>query len=280
MVWVGRKWGITMSVITISRGSFSGGKMLAESLAKELGFRCIDREVIVERAAAYGVSQEELRDALDKPPGFWERFSHKRYKYLALIQEGLTEEVRTGKVIYHGLAGHLLLGGGRHILRTRIIAPMESRIRMVHERLNYNPSEAAAYIQKIDEQRRRWVSFLYGVDWQDASLYDLVVNLEFMTLETACHIVAAAARRRCFELTPACRQALEDLALASKVRATLAITASTEGLEVEATADKGVVEIKGKLSDAEQYAEVERIARAVPGVIDLNLDRLAPPVQS
>ena len=62
-----------MSVITISRGSFSGGKMLAECLAHRLGYRCVDRDVIVERAAASGVSQDELLDALLKPP--WQRRS-------------------------------------------------------------------------------------------------------------------------------------------------------------------------------------------------------------
>lgn len=268
-----------MSVITISRGSFSGGKTLAGCLAAKLGYRCIDRDVIVERAAAHGVSQDELRDALEKPPGFLERFSHKRYKYLALIQAGLTEEVRTGRVIYHGLAGHLLLGGGLHILRIRVIAPMEFRIRMVRDRLHYGPSEAAAYIQKMDEQRRRWTSFLYGVDWGDPSLYDLVINLEYMTLETACHIISTAARRRCFELTPACLQGLEDLALASKVKAALAVASSTEGLELEVNAEHGVVEIRGKLSNPEQLMEVKRIALDLPGVIDLNLDRLSPPVQ-
>ena len=279
MARAGREWGIAMSVITISRGSFSGGKMLAECLAERLGYRCIDRDVIVERAASHGVSQEELRDALERPPGFLDRFSHKRYKYLALIQASLTEEVRTGKVIYHGLAGHLLLGGGRHILRTRIIAPMDYRIRLVRERLNYSTSEAAAYIQKMDDQRRRWTSFLYGVDWGDPLLYDLVINLDHMTLETACHIISAAVRQRCFELTPACRRALEDLALASKVRAALAIAPSTEGLELEATADNGVVALKGKLASIDQLAEVRRIATEIPGLVDLNLDGLTPPVQ-
>ena len=268
-----------MSVITISRGSFSGGKMLAECLAAKLGYRCVDRDVIVERAAAHGVSQEEIRDALEKPPGFLERFSHKRYKYLALIQAGLAEEVRTGSVIYHGLAGHLLLGGGRHILRTRLIAPLDLRVRMVRERLNYTHGEAITYIERMDDQRRRWTNFLYGVDWGDPFLYDLVINLDHMTLETACHIISAAVHRRCFKLTPACKRALEDLALASKVRATLAITPSTEGLELEATADDGVVTLKGKLASAEQLTEVKRIAMGIQGVIDLDLDRLAPPVR-
>ena len=82
-----------MSVITISRGSFSGGKMLGECLADSLGYRCIDRDVIVERAAAYGVPQEDLRDAMSRPPSFWDRFRHRKYLYLTLIQAALTEEV-------------------------------------------------------------------------------------------------------------------------------------------------------------------------------------------
>lgn len=267
-----------MSVITISRGSFSGGKILAECLAKRLGYRCIDRDVIVERAAAQGVSQEELRDALEKPPGFLERFSHKRYKYLALVQASLAEEVRTGRAVYHGLAGHLLLGGGRHILRTRIIAPLEHRIRMVEDRLKFTRNDAIAYIKKMDEQRRRWTSFLYGVDWGDPQIYDLVVNLEHMTYETACEIISTAARRRCFEFTPACQMALEELALASRVKAALATNPSTDALEFEVVATGGVVSVKGKVPSLEQFAEVERVAKLVPGVHALDLDRLAPPV--
>ena len=55
-----------MSVVTISRGSFSGGKILAECLSRKLGYRCIDRDVIVEQAAAYGVSQDDIRHSLEK----------------------------------------------------------------------------------------------------------------------------------------------------------------------------------------------------------------------
>jgi hypothetical protein len=148
-----------MCVITISRGAFSGGELLAECLAWKLEYRCVDREVIVERAAAHGVSQDVLRDALQKPPGFLERFSHKRYVYLTLIQAALTEEVKTGNAIYHGNAGHLLLRGGPNVLRTRIIAPLEFRLRIAQDRLRYGRDEAVAFLQKADEDRQRWTQF-------------------------------------------------------------------------------------------------------------------------
>ncbi len=91
-------------------------------------------------------------------------------------------------MIYHGLAGHLLFGTGPHILRTRIIAPLAFRIAQVQDRLQCNREEAVAYIEKMDEDRRKWTQLLYGVDWEDASLYDVVVNLEQMNIEEACAV--------------------------------------------------------------------------------------------
>jgi cytidylate kinase len=270
-----------MSVITISRGSFSGGKILAECLSRRLGYRCIDRDDIVERAAAYaGVSQDDLKEAMEKPPTFFDRFKHKRYLYLTLVQAALTEEVRTGKVIYHGLAGHLLLKGGRPVLRTRIIAPMEFRIQMVQDRLKYSRNEAIAYVDKVDQARQKWTQFLYGVDWGDPSLYDVVLNLEQIAIEEACHVIASMVIERCFELTPDCQQKMDDLALGSRVRADLALNSTTSDLELEVFAHNGAIAVKGKLATLGQLDDVKRVALATPGVTYVDMDELAPPVRA
>jgi len=269
-----------MSVITISRGSFSGGKMLAECLSQSLGYRCVDREVIVERAAAHGVSQEELRDALQKPPTFLERLQHKKYLYLVLIQAALTEEVRTGKAVYHGNAGHLLLKGGPHILRVRIIAPLEFRLKMAQDRLKLSRAEALDHITRMDQDRRKWTQYLYGVDWGDPSNYDIVLNLEFMEIAEACEAVSELARQRCFEFTPSCQAAMNDLALASRVRAELALDDATSHLEVQVKAKDGSVRIAGAATNMRDVSEVRRIAAAVPGVGEVNLDELASPVRA
>ena len=86
-----------MPIITISRGSFSGGKMVAEGVAQMLGCRCIDRDQIIQKAEAWGVSQDDLRTAIEKPPSFLGQSPQTRYRYLAFIQAALTEEARSGK---------------------------------------------------------------------------------------------------------------------------------------------------------------------------------------
>ena len=267
-----------MSVITISRGSFSGGRTLAECLAAKLGYRCIGRETIVERAAASGVSHEELLAALLNPPGFLERFMHKRYQYLTLFQAALAEEVRNGNVVYHGNAGHLMLKGASPVLRIRIIAPLEMRLAMVQERLKFSRHDALDYIRKMDEGRRKWTQFLYGVNWEDPALYDLVLNLEHMDIEEACEIINALTRtRRCFQLSAECQAELDDLAVASRVRADLAMNSSTSHLELETSAKGGQVFIRGKVTETGELEEVRRVAKAVPGVTAVNLDGLIPP---
>jgi cytidylate kinase len=269
-----------MSVITVSRGSFSGGKALAECLAARLGYRCVGREAIVERAAASGVSHQDLLDALLKPPGVLDRFKHTRYQYLALFQAALAEEVKSGSVVYHGNAGHLMLKGARAVLRVRVVAPIEKRLAMLEERLKLTGKEAVEYIRRVDEERRKWTRYLYGVAWEDPVLYDVVFNLENIDIEQACRSINTLIRTcKCFQFTPECQAELEDLAIGSRVRANVALNPPTSHLEIEVEAKGGHVAIKGKVTDTDERKEVERVASAVPGVTTVNLSELIPSTQ-
>lgn len=263
-----------MAIITISRGSFSGGKRLADCLAERLGYRCIDRDIIVERAAAYGASQDDLRNALEKPPSFWDRFKHKKYVYLTIFQAALTEEVRSGKAVYHGHAGHLLLRGVSHVIRARIIAPMKFRVAVVQDALKLGPTEALAHIAKIDQDRTRWTQYLYGVNWGEPSLYDVILNLESMDIQEACDIIAGMATLKCFEETALSTEAMNDLAAASKVRATLVCHPSTVDLELDVSAHGGTIAVKGSVRDRDQLAAVRDLAQKAGEGRELNLEEL------
>jgi len=270
-----------MSVITISRGTMSGGRLIAEQLSQVLSYRLIDREVIVEKAAASGVSHNELRDAMDKPPTFLERFRHRKYLYLALMQAALAEEVRSGRAIYQGNAGHLLLKGGGPVFRVRIIAPMEFRVRMAQERLKFRRDEAIDFIKGTDDGRRKWTQYLYGVDWTDASLYDVVINLEKIGVEHAADAVASMIQNQtCFHFDEECQGLMNDLAVASRVKAELALNGPTSHLEFEVTAKKGRVSIAGRVPDVNLLGEIQRVASGVPGVEEVVLDEILTPTQA
>jgi cytidylate kinase len=263
-----------MPIITISRGSFSSGKSLAESLSRRLGYRCIDRDQVIHKAAEWGVSQDDLRTALEKPPSFLGQSQHKKYVYLAFIQAALAEEVRKGDAIYHGLAGHLLLGKGPHVLRTRIIAPMELRIAKVQQRLDLSRKKAIVYIEQKDEERRKWTQFLYGVDWTDASQYDIVLNLEQMSMEEASDVIAAAAKLTCFAPTAATQRAVDDLATAACVRANLAMNPDTCDHQFEVEARGGTVSIRGKIDTPVLAKKIRSFVQTIPAVHKVHLGEL------
>jgi cytidylate kinase len=257
-----------MAVITISRGSASGGRLLAEGLAQRLGFHIVSREEIIERAVQFGVSEATLDKALLDPPSLSEDSQQNRRHYLVFIQDALCELARKDNVIYHGNAGHLLLRGISHLFRIRLIAPLEFRVQKIVERTKMTSEEAAAYIQKIDAQRRAWNLFLYGVDWLSPTLYDLTINLENMNIGTAVALVAAAIGQPEFATTPQSQKAIDDLAFATRVKAVLAADPVTSPAEVDlaADSDSGTVTLTGPVRPQELLAAVSERIQAIPAV--------------
>ncbi len=266
-----------MPIITISRGTGSGGLLLAEGIAKELNYKMVSREDVLREAAAYGAPEEELQKALLSPPSFWDRFRHERRCHLALVQAALCEHAQHDQIVYHGNAGHLLLQAISHVLCILIVAPMPVRIQMLMERQNMGRDEAIAFIEKVDRERRAWTRFLYDVDWMDPSLYDLTLNLRTMDVARAVELAVEAARNRAFAATEESRQAIANLALASRVRATLAANPKTCPAEVEIDAKQGVVYLRGKVRPASMVDAVIKAASDVDGVQQVNRDQLAAP---
>jgi cytidylate kinase len=266
-----------MAIVTISRGSGSGGQELAGQVAKELGYGIVSREEVVREATRFGASETALREALLKPPGLWDRFQHERRRYLAFVQAALCERVQQDDVVYHGNAGHLLLPGVSHVLRVRLIAPVEFRDRVLREREDISDDEAVEQITKLDREREKWTRFLYGVDWLDAELYDLCINLRTLDVADAVRLVEFAARSPRFESTAESRQALADLVLQSRVGAALAADPRTASAEVQLRVEDGVVYLRGRLRPASLVDAVLDVAAGVAGVERVDREDLAAP---
>ncbi|NIM21548.1 MAG: cytidylate kinase-like family protein, partial [Candidatus Latescibacteria bacterium] len=57
-----------MSIVTISRGSYSRGKEVAEKVAEKLGYECISRDVIIEACDEFNVPEVKLVRAIHDAP--------------------------------------------------------------------------------------------------------------------------------------------------------------------------------------------------------------------
>jgi cytidylate kinase len=255
-----------MSIITISRGTFSGGEALAKEVAERLEYRCISREVILEAAREYGIPAAELGAAMEQPPSFWERVMGARESYLLFMQAALCKHAREGHLVYHGRVGHLLLPGVTHVIRVRVIADPEFRVRAVMQAQHLGREEALAYIAKVDRERRQWVRFLFDVDWEDPRLYDVVLNLSRLRLATASETVVHLAERAEFQPTVESEQSMRDLALTSHIAALLASNPHTQEADLHVVARDGIVTISGTGHWPEVEATVFAVVRQVEGV--------------
>jgi cytidylate kinase len=256
-----------MSIITISRGTASGGQVLAQRVAAKLGWPCLSNEVIVEAAKRYGVSEPEMVKTFEKAPTFWEKLIASRRVYLTFVQAAMCEYAQGGDLVYHGHADHELLPGISHVLKVRLVAPLEYRIRAVMERDRRLDRKAAIrYINQVDAERTSRMRYLFDVDWRDPHLYDLVLNLHKLTLEAACDLVIQAVQWEAFQPTAASRQALENLALRSRIRAALHAHPQLSPYAIKVDVAEGVVTLSGNVSTDDAIREAVRIAEQIAGV--------------
>lgn len=210
-----------MAIITISKGSYSKGKAVAEGVAETLGYECVSRAILLKASDRFNIPEIKLVHAIHDAPSILDRFTHGKTAYISYIQAALLDQVRKDNIVYHGLAGHVLLKGIDPVLKVRILANMDLRVSVVMERERANREEARRMLRKIDQERRKWTRRLYGVDPWDPSLYDLIIRIDRIKVDGAVKLICDAATQEAFQLTDTARQKLEDLALACKVKGEL-----------------------------------------------------------
>ncbi len=210
-----------MPIVTISRGSSTMGKVVAEQVAKKMNYRLISREVLLDASSRFNVPEIKLEKAIHDAPGILERYRHNKQSYVAYIRSALVERVVDDNVVYHGLAGHLLLKGIPHVLKVRITADMEKRVELVMQRDGIPADEARVRIQEDDKQRRKWTHSLYDQDPWDVSLYDLTICIDKLSVDNAVDFICRAAAAKGFQGTEKTHQQVADMAVACRVKAAL-----------------------------------------------------------
>jgi len=208
-----------MSIITISRGSYSRGVEIAEMVAEKLGYQCLARDVLIEASKEFDIPEVKLIQALEDPPSFFERFTNVKKKYIAYIQTALINNLRADNIVYHGLAGHFFVKDISHVLKVRIIADLEYRIKFVMERDKISRDKAIDFLKKIDSSRREWGQHLYGLNLEDPIHYDIVLNTETLPLEVVVDIICEMVTSKQFQTTPDSQKKMDNLA--SSLKATV-----------------------------------------------------------
>jgi len=208
-----------MSIITISRGSYSRGKEVAEAVAGELGYDCISREILVEASDQFNIPEIKLLKALHDAPTVLERLNNGQTRYEAYFKSAFLSHMQRGNIVYHGLAGHFFLQDISHVLKVRIIADLDSRVVEEMRRENSSRERALLTLKKDDEERRKWSLYLHGRDPWDSRLYDMVLCVGSLTVDDVVEMLVKTIQKKQFQETERSAVALRNLVLQANIEA-------------------------------------------------------------
>ncbi|HTY77333.1 MAG TPA: cytidylate kinase family protein [Candidatus Bathyarchaeia archaeon] len=270
-----------MSILTVSHEIGGGGPEIGQKVAEQLGYHYVDQELISDAALRYGVLEEKLSSLDESKPSLFERFDAETRRYITVLQTAVFEFAEQDRVVLMGRASQWLLRGLPHVLRIRVMAPFDRRVKRLAKKLSgqmgeqTNPRTVQDMARRDDQEKLGRMRYLYEVDLRDPSLYDLVINTDKLTIDAAVELVAGTLRRPELATTPDAQQLVTDRALASRVQVALATNPETRKYRITVEAKNGVVTLEGTAA----MDEAVDVARSVRGVREVKTQQVeVPPI--
>jgi cytidylate kinase len=200
-------------LITLSREYGAGGSELGMLLGAELGWPVLDRDLAHRIAERLRCKHTDVEALDEKAPTWLERIAA-AFTVVpsdapilpdpsgtpdpdALAQATkavLLEAARTPPLIVIGHGANCLLRNRRDVLRIRVTAPYEVRVRRVAERTGMPLPKAAADVRHRDADRRHYLERYYKSDSNNPAEYDIQINTATIPLAMAARLVLSLVR--------------------------------------------------------------------------------------
>lgn len=203
---------MTRSVICISRALGAGGEEIGQGVAKTLGYRYVDDDIIVRAAESAGITPEEMAKA-ERPPSLVKRLLDSLGKTTvdpsgwamqaslaaqegptaeAIIELAVKETAREGDAVIVAHGASIALGRQVGVLRVLITGSPDVRADRLREAQGSSEDEALRTIERSDKARREYIERFYRTSEQPAH-YDLIVNTDTLSAGKAAELIVAAA---------------------------------------------------------------------------------------
>ncbi|MGN0355448.1 MAG: AAA family ATPase [Muricoprocola sp.] len=188
------------SIITIGRQYGSGGREIGELLAKDLGIKCYDKELLDRAAKNSGICQEMFENHDEKPTNsFLYSLVMDTYSmsYASPIMAGmpLTQKVflaqlhaiqdiaKEGPCVLVGRCADYALDDNPARVSVFIYGDMDHRMERVARRNNTTSAKAKEAIIKTDKQRASYYNYYTNKTWGSISSYDLCINSSILGIQ-------------------------------------------------------------------------------------------------
>ena len=247
------------------------GRSEMRLVADGLNLELYDDAKLQEEALKQGVTAAEMKGFDEKAPGFFDRLlNHKPEAYLDLMESVVYRVAEKGEGVIIGHGGQMLLRDFGCALHVMVLASEETRVQNVMARQGLSREAAEKLVRKSDHEQKAFFRFAFHMDREDETLYDIVVNTEKLSAESATKLVIEAAKlQEINTCSLTALDAMERLSQLKKVEAELLknnINLATLHLEVP---EKGVVEINGLAYTLSDRNRIIEIVKGIPGISEV-----------
>jgi len=270
-----------MHFITFSRKMGSNGSEIARQVAKKLGYNFYDTEAIEKVAREMGFL-ESVKEIGERVPSLFQRiFSHRPTIDLDRLNSVIYELAGRGDAVFLGRGGQVLLRDFNCALHIRVTASLEKRIQNLVER-GIHREAASRAIEDSDHERSAFVRFAFKLDWDNEELYDIVLNMDKVSVKLAVDTILTMARSDEIKACPVdAMKSLEVMGLANRAEAALieaGLTYGPAGAYVSVIVEEpGRVRLLGVVDDKASKTRAEKIVKNVKGVESIeNQIHIAP----
>lgn len=173
-------------IITISREFGSGGRYIGENVAKKLGIKFYDKEIIEKIAEKTGLSNEFIEKAGEYAPSksiFAYSFTA-RYKsgmsvddYLNNVQSKLIIEIAENEpCVIVGRCADYILRERTDCVNVFIHGNIQQKVKRITELYSVSEAEAKKMIKEMDKKRS--INYRYYTDreWGELKNYTMALN--------------------------------------------------------------------------------------------------------
>jgi Cytidylate kinase-like family len=209
---------VAYGVVAISPTDGSAGEQLGAIVARELGFRLVNEEIVAEAARQAGVTAAVVADVERRKSvlaRLLERLSEiapagaadftgfaaivddpgpQRDALRGLIRSVLWETAERGNAVIVAHAASLALAGHPDVLRVLITASPETRARRLADARDIGEPDAEKLVARGDANRAAYLKRFYGTAPELPTHYDVVINSDRILPEDAAALILNAAR--------------------------------------------------------------------------------------
>lgn len=184
-------------LVSLGREHGSGGHLIAQMLAEQLGVNLYDRK-LVEAAVQGSGYTEEMAERLDeKPINFF--ISRRIGEFSNSLEENwarktfdfLRERAQSGEsFVVVGRCAEQVLKGNPNLVRLFVCGELQAKLRRLMEVEHLSEERAAEVLREKDRRRKLYHNYYCEQKWGDSRGYDLTVNSSVLGLEGTAELLA------------------------------------------------------------------------------------------